>query len=53
MKNRHMAVLAVVLAGAMGAGSHLAAQSTSAAAADRAEGSSAVQNDQRVTGTVR
>jgi hypothetical protein len=53
MKNRHMAVLAVVLAGAMGAGSHLAAQSGSAAAADRAEGSSAVQNDERVTGTVR
>ena len=53
MKNHRMAVLAVVLASTMGAGSHLAAQSTSAAAADRAEGTAPVQNDQRATGIVR
>ena len=53
MKNLHQAVLAVILTSAIGAGSQLTAQSGSAAAADRAEGSSPVQNDQRVTGTVR
>jgi len=53
MKNRRMAVVAVVLATALGAASHLAAQSTSAAAADRAEGTAPVQNDQRATGIVR
>jgi hypothetical protein len=51
MKNRSL-VFVLTLATALSAGTQLSAQSNSADAADRNEGSSPLQNDQRVTGTV-